>query len=141
DLHRGGGRGRVPGRVVPPADPRQRELRRRAPDAPDVGQPRPPDRAPPLPRPALQPVRADRPEGAGDLRAPRVALQHGVLPEAVRHRGAQGAAPLAAVRLSPPPAGPPRQPGTPASCRARSNTASSISSVSLPVKVFCWLTW
>ena len=32
-------------------------------------------------------------------------------------------------------------PGSPASSRARARTASSMGSVSLPVKVFCWLTW
>ena len=45
--------------VVPPADPRRRQLQGRPAAAHHVRQPRLPDRAPPLPRPAEQPVRRD----------------------------------------------------------------------------------
>ena len=67
-LHRGGDRGRDPGRVVPAPDPRRRELRGRPAAAHHVRQPRLPDRAPPVPGPAEQPVRRDLGQGAGALR-------------------------------------------------------------------------
>jgi hypothetical protein len=35
----------------------------------------------------------------------------------------------------------PQRLGSPAAALARAKTASSMSSVSLPVKVFCWLGW
>ena len=51
-LHRGGARGRDPRGVVPAPDARLGQLRGRPAAAHHVGQPRLPDRAPPLPRPA-----------------------------------------------------------------------------------------
>jgi hypothetical protein len=44
-------------------------------------------------------------------------------------------------RLPPGPQPPRHRTQASASSRARDRTASSIGSVSLPVKVFCWLTW
>ena len=52
-------------------------------------QPQPPDRAPPVPRPAGAPLRGDRRRGARDLRALRAALQHRPAAQAVRQRRAR----------------------------------------------------
>ncbi len=70
-LHRGGDRGRDPRGVVPAPDPRRRQLHRQRPAAHHVRQPRLPDRAPPLPGPAQQPVRRDLGEGARAVRQVR----------------------------------------------------------------------
>ncbi len=59
-LHRGGAGGRDPRGVVPAPGARHRELRGRRPAARHERQPRLPDRAPPVPRPAEQPVRRDQ---------------------------------------------------------------------------------
>ena len=67
-LHRGGARGRDARRVVPAPDARLGQLRGRPAAAHHVRQPRLPDRAPPVPRPAEQPLRGDLGQGARDLR-------------------------------------------------------------------------
>lgn len=67
--------------------------------APPQRQPQPPDRAPPLPRPAQQPLRRGRAPGAGDLRPVRTAVRHGVSGPAVRVDVGAGTAPRAAVVL------------------------------------------
>ncbi|OLL82946.1 putative ABC transporter ATP-binding protein [Pseudonocardia sp. Ae263_Ps1] len=82
-VHRGGARRRDAWRVVPAPAARVGELRRQPPDARDVGQPRLPDRAPPLPEPAVEPVPGDRRDGAGGLRQVRPALHDGSVPPAV----------------------------------------------------------
>ena len=87
DLHLqpGGDRGREPrGLVRPPAHGRG-EHRGRPVLPRDVGQPRLPGRAPPVPRHALEPLRADRAAGQGHLRAVRAALQHGAVLPAMGH--------------------------------------------------------
>ncbi len=56
---------RDPRRVVRPPDARLGQHLRLQGDAPDVRQPVAPDRAPPVPGPAVQPVRRDRPAGEG----------------------------------------------------------------------------
>jgi fatty acid desaturase len=83
-LHRGGARGRDPRGVVPPPAARLGQLHR-LPAAPRaVGQPRLPDRAPPVPRPSEQPVRRDLGQRARALREVRRALHHRAAVEAVR---------------------------------------------------------
>ena len=71
------------GRVVPAPDARLGEHLRQPDHAPDERQPLPPDRAPPVPRPAEQPVLRDRPEGPGPVPALRAELQR---PPAARSR-------------------------------------------------------
>ncbi len=71
------------GAVVPAPDAGLREHLGQQVHAPDVRQPLAPDRAPPLPRPAQQPVLRDVPAGAGALRALRADLQR---PPAARSR-------------------------------------------------------
>ena len=64
-------RGRDPRRVVRPPDARLGQHLRLQGAARHERQPLPPDRAPPVPRPAEQPVRRGRSEGAGALREVR----------------------------------------------------------------------
>ena len=64
------------GSLVRPPAHRRGQHRGRAVLPRDVGQPRLPGRAPPVPRHALEPLRADRAAGEGHLRAVRAALQH-----------------------------------------------------------------
>ena len=61
-----------------------------------VGQPLPPDRAPPVPGHPGAPLRRDRRRGAGDLRALRAAVQHRPAAQAVRLGGAEDLPPGAA---------------------------------------------
>ena len=68
---------RDPRRVVPAPDARLGQHLRLQGHAPDDRQPVAPDRAPPLPRPAVQPVRRGRAEGAGALRQVRPQLPRG----------------------------------------------------------------
>ena len=63
-------RGRDPRRLVRPPDARRGQHLRLQGDAPDERQPQPPDRAPHLPGPAVQPVRGVA-EGAGPVREVR----------------------------------------------------------------------
>src|SRR4029079_12028713 len=65
-------------------------------------QPLAPDRAPPVPRPAVQPVRRDRAEGAGPLRPLRPRLLRPAVPAAGLLRVAQGGPAVAAQRLARP---------------------------------------
>ena len=69
-------RGRDPRRVVPAPDARLGQHLRQQGHAPHDRQPVAPDRAPPVPGPAEQPLRRDRPAGAGALRALRPDLHH-----------------------------------------------------------------
>ena len=79
DLHLqpGGGRGREQRPLLPPPAARRRQHRGFAAVPRAVRKSRLPGRAPPLPGHAVEPVRADRAEGEGHLRAVRTALQHG----------------------------------------------------------------
>ena len=64
------------------------------------GQPRLPDRAPPLPRPAEQPVRRDLGQGAGALREVRHPLHDRPAAQAVRPGAAHDHQAVAAQRLT-----------------------------------------
>ena len=86
---RGGDGGRDPRRVVLPPDPRVGEPRGGQAVPHPLRQPEPPDRAPPLPGPAREPLRRDLDRGARDLRALRNPLQLRPAPQAVRKRGPQ----------------------------------------------------
>ena len=98
-LHRGGDRGRDARGVVPPPDPRRRELQGRPAAAHHVRQPRLPDRAPPLPGPAEQPVRRDLGAGAGAVREVRHPLHDRAAPPAVRPGAAHDHQAVGAQRL------------------------------------------
>ena len=69
-------RRRDPRRVVPAPDARLGQHHRRQGHALHDRQPVVPGRAPPVPRPAEQPLRGDRPAGAGAVREVRPALRH-----------------------------------------------------------------
>ena len=69
-------------------------------DARDDRQPEPPDRAPPVPGPAVQPVRRDRPQGARPVREVRPHLLHAADAAAGLLGLAQGRPALAAQRLA-----------------------------------------
>ena len=75
-------------------------------------QPRPPGRAPPLPRHAEQPLRRDRAARQGPLRALRAALQHRTAVQAARHRPAHHPAPRPPRRQAPAQARAPTTPAT-----------------------------
>ncbi len=77
DLRQGVDRGRDPRRVVPAADDRLGQHQRQQGHAPDDRQPLVPDRAPPVPGHAQQPVLADRAADPGHLRAVPAQLHHG----------------------------------------------------------------
>ncbi len=64
------------------------------------GQPLPPDRAPPVPRPAVQPLLRDRPEGRGAVREVRPQLLRPPAAAAGLLRVAQGGPLVAAQRLA-----------------------------------------
>ena len=84
EVHAGGIRERDASRVVPAADARLGQLQRRTGDGVHERQPLLPDRAPPVPRSAEQPVRGDQRAGARALRQVRPALHHRAAPAAVR---------------------------------------------------------
>ena len=67
-----------PRRVVPAADARLGQLPCRPADGVHERQPVLPDRAPPLPRPAQQPIRRNRGAGQGAVRQVRPALHDGI---------------------------------------------------------------
>ena len=90
DLRAGVHRGREPWRVVPAPDARLREHLGQQAHAHHDRQPEPPDRAPPVPRPAEQPLRRDRSQGEGDLRALRADLHRGAAAQAGRLRVVPG---------------------------------------------------
>ena len=93
-------RGRDPRRVVPAPDARLGQHLRLARRMHFMtGNLSLPDRAPPVPRPAEQPLRRDRPAGAGPLRALRPDLRHRLAAPAGRLGVAQGRPALAAQRL------------------------------------------
>jgi len=86
DLHRGGDRGREPRGMVPAAAARLREHQRTGDAPPPQWQPQPPDRAPPLSRPAQQPVCAARPAGPRPVRAVRPPVHDRLAAPPVRER-------------------------------------------------------
>ena len=92
-------RGRDPRRVVPPPDARLGQHLGLQADAHHDRQPLPPDRAPPVPRPALQPVRRDRAEGGGPVREVRPLVLLAPAAPAGLLGLAQGGPALAAQRL------------------------------------------
>ena len=83
DLRASLDRGRDPGRVVPAADARLGQHLRQQGHALHDRQPVAPDRAPPVPRPAQQPVRRGGTEGPGPLPAVRPIYATGSLPRQV----------------------------------------------------------
>ncbi len=86
------------GAVVPAPDARLGQHHRISCPAPDGRQPVSPDRAPPLPRPAQQPLPHHRPDGARRVRAVRPELPRCTHGPAGRQRVAQGAPSVAAER-------------------------------------------
>ena len=76
DLREDLDRRRDPRRVVPAPDARLGQHLRKCPHALHDWQPVLPDRAPPVPRPAQQPLPGDRAQGAGPVRALRPDLHH-----------------------------------------------------------------
>ena len=90
---------RDPRPVVPAPDARLRQHLRRPGHAPDDRQPQPPDRAPPLPRPAERPVRRGGAAGARGLREVRPQLPLGPAAAAGVERLAPRRPPLAAQPL------------------------------------------
>ena len=100
DLREALDRGRDPRRLVCPADARLGQHLRFQGAAPDERQPVAPDRAPPLPGPAVQPLRGDRSQGAGAVRQVRAELPRSSARAAGLLGLAQGRAALAAQRLA-----------------------------------------
>jgi len=92
-------RGRDTRRVVPAADARLGEHQRRQGHALHDRQPVPPGRAPPVPRPAEQPLRRDRRAGTGTVREVRADLHHRVDATAGPVRMAEGHPALTPQRL------------------------------------------
>ena len=84
DLHRGPDRGREPRRLVSPPAAGLGQHRGLAAVPHHDRQPVPPDRAPSVPRPAEQPVRRDRAEGARAVREVRRPLRDRIAVAAVR---------------------------------------------------------
>ena len=93
-----------PGRVVPAADARRRELQSRSVAGILERQPVLPDRAPPVSRPAEQPLCADRRAGAGAVREVRPAVHDRfagapVPADAAHHQQTRTARPIPDVHL------------------------------------------
>ncbi|CAA9534984.1 MAG: Linoleoyl-CoA desaturase, partial [uncultured Solirubrobacteraceae bacterium] len=99
DVLRGAVRGGDARRLVPAPAPRLVQPRGQPALPPADGQPLLPDRAPPVPRPAEQPVRGDGAEGARAVRAPRAAVQLGPARAAVPVRLQAGPAARVPGRL------------------------------------------
>ncbi|CAA9303132.1 MAG: Linoleoyl-CoA desaturase, partial [uncultured Friedmanniella sp.] len=100
DLREDVDRRRDPRRVVPAPDARLGQHLRVQGHAHHDRQPVPPGGAPPVPGPAEQPVRRDRPQGARPLRPLRADLPHRVAAAAGRLGLAQGLPAVAAQRLA-----------------------------------------
>ena len=96
DLREDLDRRRDPRRVVPAPDARLGQHHRQPAHAPDDRQPLLPDRAPPLPRPAQQPLPGDRAQGRGALRALRPDLHQRPAAQAGRLGMEEGLPPRAA---------------------------------------------